>query len=141
MAAYLGCANLYRFALKIVGGQQVRGPRVVAINAPQFNDSNLLQAYDFNGLNWTPTLPPEVSGVNLGAQTLNVATGTDVLTVTGGSPCITHLAQDMGNRAADLRLQGNACGYRPNDVLLISDCWSNADLFRATDVQVTAAMY
>jgi len=142
MAAYLGCANLYRFGLRTVGGQQVRGPRVIALNAPQFNDSNLLQAYDHNAGSWTPNLPLEVINVTLlGGQTLNVATGTDVLTVTGGSPCITHLAQNMGNRASNLSLQGNACGYRPNDVLLISDCWSNSDVFRATDVQVTAAMY
>ncbi len=142
MAAYLGCANLYRFGLKTVGGQQVRGPRVIAINAPQFNDSNLLQAYDHSAGAWIPPLPANlIGGVILGAQTLNVATGTDVLTVTGGSPCITHLAQDMGNRAANLSLQGNACGYQPNNVLLISDCLSNADLFRATNVQVTAAMY
>lgn len=102
-AGYLGCSN----ALQITPDIQFAGMPV-----------------DLQSLGNSFTADEVLDGVDGGG------TAADTITVRRAGDCGTSLTTAMAAEADTLSLAANNCGFKTNDVLIVSDC-SKADIFTA----------
>lgn len=106
---FQGCPNLLATTPNVL----------VADSPPDFSIDSTLIGYDYDG--------NAIAGYSLPSGVTN---DTSILTIQRGEGCSDFLTTDMLNNTDDLSIS-NSCGFKADDVLVISDC-KTTDVFLAS---------
>ncbi len=129
-AGYIGCGNLDSVS-----------PTIVTAGLPSYDLATAFTGHQAIASNWTPSLPGSLVSSLAHLPTVSaVATGMDVLTVSGAGRCSTPLTVDMTGVDGNVQIAAaNNCGFSNGGVVLVSDC-SQADLFRISTTPSAGAL-